>query len=481
MRLDVRSAGPGAARTSGSRSARRPATSRGAPAWPERARATPPATDRGTPPAGRPVRARRCRAARRGDRRRGHARRRGDRRRRPPTGRTRPTGARRTSGLAAARALRHAVRRRHRRRVRRARVQRVVRVADQRPQPSPHLAQRHPLRRLLDHERGDHVGDGAARAGAGHLAVDHLGDRRDGVAAHVVGRASFDRGEQRRAQPPQVGGRGHGLARGDLRRDVGGGAEDQARGRHRGVGDVAGDAEVGELDLAVVGDQDVARLDVAVGDPGAVRRAQCRRGGEPDDGGLGGRQHALLGDQRREVARRHHLQHDHRLAAGVDDVVDRDHVGVRQAAERARLAQHPLAHRHGLALGHARRHLELLDRDAAAQHLVVAGPHGAHRAAAQLDGQPVAPADQALLVVHRMHPAIVASHTVRGAVDPGAGRGAGAERRMRDANGRAPRCIEGQARRLLRFDESVDGRWGSRQDRRRCRCDERRKIPLIVA
>ena len=130
--------------------------------------------------------------------------------------------------------------RRHRRGVRRARVQRVVGVADQRPQPPAHLAERHPLRRLLDHERGDDLGDRAARGRAGHLAVDHLGDRRDGVAAHVVGRAPLDRGEQRRPEPPQVGGGRHGLARGDLRRDVGGRAEHQARrwssGRRRRCG-----------------------------------------------------------------------------------------------------------------------------------------------------------------------------------------------------------------------------------------------------
>ena len=155
------------------------------------------------------------------------------------------------------------------------------------------------------------------------------------------------------------------------------------------------------------GDQDVARLDVAVGDPGPVRRPQRRRGGEPDHRRLPGRQHPLLGDQRRQVARRHHLQHDHRLAAGVDDVVDGDHVRVREPAQRAGLAEHALAHRERLALRDARRDLELLDRHPAAQHLVVARPHRAHRAAAQLRRQPVAPADQALLVVPRMHCAIV--------------------------------------------------------------------------
>ena len=318
--------------------------------------------------------------------------------------------------------------------------------------------------------------DRAARRRARHLAVDHLGDRRDGVAPHVVGRAALDGGEQRRPEPPQVRGGRHGLARRDLRRDVGGGAEHEPGRRHRGVGHVAGDAEVGELHLAVVGDQHVARLDVAVRDPGPVRRAQRRRGREPDHRRLPGRQHPLLGDQRRQVPRRHHLQHDHRLAAGVDDVVHGDHVRVREPAQRAGLPEHALAHRERLALRHARRDLELLHRHPAAQDLVVARPDGAHRAAAQLRRQPVAPADQALLVVPRMHCAIVEKRHAPRSADP---RTAVLTRAAMDAR---PRCIRAPWMALF-SGWAAPGRGSEEQDPANdagTTCDERRRIPPVV-
>src|SRR5690606_41712396 len=43
--------------------------------------------------------------------------------------------------------------------------------------------------------------------------------------------------------------------------------------------------------------------------------------------------------------------------------------------------------------GHAGRDLQLLDRDAALQHLVEARPHGAHRTGAEQPGQRVAASD----------------------------------------------------------------------------------------
>ena len=196
-------------------------------------------------------------------------------------------------------------------------------------------------------------------------------------------------------------------------------------------------------------------------------------------------QRALLGDHRGEVARRHHLQHDHRLAVGVDDVEDSDDVGVRQAAERARLAHDPLAHRQASCCGHARRDLELLDRDPALQHLVVAGPHGAHRAAAEL------------------------------ARTAGSARRSGAAGRPPDARGhcrqpRRPRCrrprreppsrtgtadagCDGCVLRCIRRVRGVPcsvlmSRWmaGGVVDKIGAvpcigQCDERRKIPLVVA
>jgi hypothetical protein len=215
----------------------------------------------------------------------------------------------------------------------------------------------------------------------------------------VVGRAALDGGEERGAEAPQVGRGRDRLARRHLGRDVRGRAEDEADARHGCIGGVAGDAEVGELDAAVVGDEDVARLHVAVGDARAVRRAQPARRGEPDHRGLPGRERPALADHRGQVAGRDELEDDDRLPVVHHDVEHRDHVGVRQPTQRPRLPHDAFAQVAGLLFGDARRDLQLLDRDAALQHVVVAGPDGAHRPAAEFGGQPVAPSDEALLVV----------------------------------------------------------------------------------
>ncbi len=307
----------------------------------------------------------------------------------------------------------------HRRRVRRAGVEGVVGVVDQRTQPLAHLVQRHPPLRVLDHQRRDHVDDRARSPRPRHLAVDDLRDRLHRVAVHVVGRAALDRGEERRAEPPEIGGGRDGLARRHFGRDVGGRAEHQAHAGHGGVGGVAGDAEVGELHAPVVGDEDVARLHVAMGDPAPVGGAEAARRGVADDRGLRGGQRAALPDHRGEVAGGHQLQHDDGLPVVDDDVEDRDDVGVRQAAQRAGLAHDAFAQVAGFVVGDARRDLQLLDRHPALEHVVVARPHRAHRAAAELPGQPVAPADAALLVVvGARHATILTSGRSRAWRDP---------------------------------------------------------------
>ena len=308
----------------------------------------------------------------------------------------------------------------HRRGVRRAGVDGVVRVQDQRPQPAAHLLQAHPPVRVLDHQRGDHLGHRPGDPRLRHLAVDHLGDRAHRVALHVVRRAALDGREQRGAQAPQVRGGGHRLTGGHLRGDVGGRPENQAGTGHRRVGDVAGDPEVGQLDPAVVGDQHVARLDVAVGDAAAVRGPQRAGRGEPDHRRLRHGQRAVIADHGGQVARGHHLQHDHRGAVDDHHVEHGDDVGVGEPTERPGLAHDPLAHVPGLVRGHPRRNLQLLDRDPALQHFVVAGPHGAHRSAAQQRGQQIATADAALLTVVRAgHPPYSGCSHRAGAVGPG--------------------------------------------------------------
>ena len=142
------------------------------------------------------------------------------------------------------------------------------------------------------------------------------------------------------------------------------------------VGDAAGQAEIAELDAAVLVEQQVGRLDIAVNH---VVRMQERQGVErADESGAEDREVDRLaagGIEQRTVH-----QFEHQPAAGPDDVVDREDVRVLQGREELRLApeslQPPLVV-HVLAVN-------LLDGHVAAQ-LAVAGA---------IDGGEIAIADQ---------------------------------------------------------------------------------------
>ena len=123
---------------------------------------------------------------------------------------------------------------------------------------------------------GEHVqflGQVRHQAGRrGHVLVDvpegdlggHLAGERLPAGEHL---------EEHDARGVDVGA-GVGDAPGDqFRRQVGDGAEQDAGAGGRGGGG-AGQAEVGDLDPAVVGEDDVLGLDVAVHDAGAVRGAE---------------------------------------------------------------------------------------------------------------------------------------------------------------------------------------------------------------
>ena len=134
-------------------------------------------------------------------------------------------------------------------------------------------------------------------------------------------------------------------ALGLLGREVRRGAHDRA-----GLGEVRlggrvhgpGDAEVGDLHLAVRTDQDVGRLDVAVGEPGLV--------GEPERGGdLGGDLGGLLGGEPLvglqdlgERATLHVLHRDEVGAFVLAPVVDVDDVGVAEVGGGLGLAAEAL-------------------------------------------------------------------------------------------------------------------------------------------
>ena len=168
------------------------------------------------------------------------------------------------------------------------------------------------------------------RRGRGHVLVDvpvghlHRGRRRE---RHLAG----DQLEQQ--DPGAVHVRpGIGPVVLDLLgRQVGHGPEQQAVGLARVSSlDGPGEAEVGDLDPAVLGDQDVLRLDVAMDVAGAVRGGQGLQDGIDDGQGLGRRQGAV-GAQ--DVADRvpGHVLHDQVGDSGVVAlVVDGHRVGAVQ-------------------------------------------------------------------------------------------------------------------------------------------------------
>ena len=126
-----------------------------------------------------------------------------------------------------------------------------------------------------------------------HVAGGHLVQQRVGVLVQPERRLPLDRGVQRGAEGEHVRGGRRLLPAGHL-----GGQEGRRAGDQPGAGELhlvdrAGDAEVGQLDQAVVGDEHVARLDVAVHDTRGVRGGQPVGDLAPDLRDLARRQRAL--------------------------------------------------------------------------------------------------------------------------------------------------------------------------------------------
>ena len=147
-----------------------------------------------------------------------------------------------------------------------------------------------------------------------------------------------------------------------------------------------GDPEVGHLRAALGVDQDVLRLHVAVDHVGEVRGLEPAADLDRVGGRLVERQPAVAVDPLLERLAVDVLEDDVGVAvlvvAGVDD---RDHVGVGDARDRARLAAEALELvgliRH-LAVEHLRRHISL-------QRLVEREVDGRHSARAELGLQAV--------------------------------------------------------------------------------------------
>ena len=137
------------------------------------------------------------------------------------------------------------------------------------------------------------------------------------------------------AERVDVRRRGRRLAAGLFRAEVVDGPHGRPGQRQLRLGDRPGDAEVGDLHLAVAADEDVAGLDVAVDEPGGVGRGERARHGGPDAGDLARRQGAAALEDGREVLPVDQL-HDDVRAGRVRAVVVDGH-DVRVAQRRGRL------------------------------------------------------------------------------------------------------------------------------------------------
>ncbi len=186
----------------------------------------------------------------------------------------------------------------------------------------------------------------------------------------------------------------------DLRREVGDGADQRPAGRGRCGADGPGQAEVGDLDVAVGGDEDVLGLDVAVDDLGRV-------GGRQRDEHLLEQLERAVGRHRRflahEVAQRaagdvlHDEIGDVAVAALVED---RDHVAVVELGGRLGLADETV----GELLVVAEPVVHDLDRDLAVEPAVDSKEHAGHAAACN------AVADQVAVVEDASDQGIIARH-----------------------------------------------------------------------
>ena len=270
---------------------------------------------------------------------------------------------------------------------------------------------------VLDQHRLDQLADGGRhvlrqrRRRLAHLHHRHR-DRALRAEGPVPGQALVAHDAQGVDVPRRPGLRTAGLFGGDVVR----GAHHHARAgdRHRVRG--LGDAEVGQLHLAVDPDEDVARFDVAVHVAPLVRGLQCPRGLLHDPQGLLGVERAA-GDQRRQRLAADELHHQVR-GAGVADravvlavVVHRGDPGVVERRDGTGLDAEPVQELRVVGQLGAQH----LDRDVPPEPDVLGLPHLAHAADGDAPvqlvaaGDPVAGGEHS----HRPPPAAVGVADVR--------------------------------------------------------------------
>ena len=191
-----------------------------------------------------------------------------------------------------------------------------------------------------------------------------------------------------------------------------------ARGSHdrAGLGDLRGagarDAEVCDLDAALVVEHHVVGLEVAVHDAAAVGEARGAQDLLGDVDRVLRRQRRVLADDRVERAPVEELHRDVVGAAPLAAVVDADDVGMRERGGAGGLAAEALDEL--LVLGEAL--VEQLDRDAAAELGVLGAVDLGHAAGANARHDPVAPVDHRArgnLEVHLAPPIVRQWRTLR--------------------------------------------------------------------
>ena len=245
----------------------------------------------------------------------------------------------------------------------------------------------------VERERASDDGREVRRHGRAdeHRVRDRPGQpgQRDRCSAVALPRSRADEHlVQDDAEAVDVRGGGRGLAACLLRAEVVDRAEGRTGQRDLCLGDGPRDAEVDDLDLAVLADEHVAGLDVAVHEAPCVGRRERPGDRGPDAGDLPRRQRPAPAQDRREVLAVDQL-HDDVRAARVLAVVVHGH-DVRVAERRGRL---------GL-LAEARREVgvaqvlgsEELEGDVAAEPGVRGAIDGRHPAAAEKLDQTVATA-----------------------------------------------------------------------------------------
>ncbi len=221
-----------------------------------------------------------------------------------------------------------------------------------------------------------------------HVLRGERGERGDRGRPRERGLA-LDRGVERGAQRPQVGGRAGCPVPGALGSDVRRRAQDKPGARHVRVAGNGGETEIGQHHTAVAAHQHVARLDVAVHDAGAVGGLQRVQHAQADLGGADRVVRPVGGERVLQRAGRHILHDDPRVGIRPQHVEDTHHVDVVEAGDGPSLTQGTLAHLLPLGGRQSGRGHQFLDGDLTVQDDIGRPPDATHPALTERRDEPV--------------------------------------------------------------------------------------------